>query len=97
GNCANICWKDREDREENMRLVLDSGVVVLNADGTRQATHERVVEHDTPYGVKVAMTVSESSKIKESGGRNRAFRGGLAKDQRVLDHLYRKVSSTKAV
>ena len=49
GNCANICWKEREDREENKNLVLNSGVVVLNADGTRQITHEEVVELDLDF------------------------------------------------
>ena len=58
GNCANICWKERDDREENLRLVVETGVVVLNADGTRQRTHEDVVELDTQYSVKVAVAVS---------------------------------------
>jgi epoxyqueuosine reductase len=92
GNCANICWKDREDREENMRLVVDTGVVVLNADGTRQATHEETLMLDTPYSIKVAMAVSEYKKLKDTVGEMPDFRGYLPKDREVLEYLCKNAS-----
>lgn len=89
GNCANICWKDREDREENMRLIIDTGVVVLNVDGTRQPTHEEVVELKTQYGVRAAVAVSEYEKIKAMAkkGEEPDFRGHLPKDREVIKYL----------
>jgi len=89
GNCANICWKDRDDREENMRLVVDTGVVVLNADGTREATREEVVELETPFGVKVAVSTTEHEKIKTMTGKDQETRGHLPKDRAVLAHLFK--------
>jgi hypothetical protein len=96
GNCANICWKDRGDREENMRLVVDTGVVVLNADGTREATRDEAVELETPYGVKVAVSVSEYEKILVHSGEVPEFRGYLPKDREVLDHLFKSVPIKKS-
>jgi hypothetical protein len=91
GNCANICWKDRQDREENKHLVVDTGVVVLNSDGTRQATHEKVVELDAPYGLRVAVTVSEYENIKARKGEDLDFKGHLPKDREVLAYLFKNV------
>lgn len=93
GNCANICWKNREDREENLRLVVDAGVVVLKADGTRQATCEETVELEAPYGLKVAVSVSEYKKIKAMGGKTPEFRGYLPKDTEVIKYIVRKASN----
>ncbi len=89
GNCANICWKDREDREENMHLVVDTGVVVLNSDGTREATREEIVELEAPYELRVAVSVSEYQKIKMMGGKEPEFKGHLPKDRAVLSHIFR--------
>ena len=87
GNCSNICWKEREKREENMRLVVDTGVVVLNADGTRQTTNEEIVELEAPYGLKVAVSVSEYGKIKALAGKIPEFSGHLPKDKDVLEYI----------
>ena len=95
GNCANICWKDRKDREENMRLVVDTGVVVLNADGTREATLEEIVELETPFGVRVAVSTSEYEKIKAMAGKDPKARGHLPKDRAVLEHLLKNVPIKK--
>ncbi|MDT8366428.1 MAG: hypothetical protein RRA15_08035 [bacterium] len=70
-----------------MRLVVDTGVVVLNADGTRQATHEEVVELAAPYGLKVAVSASEYQKIKAMAGKEPEFRGHLPKDKDVLEYI----------
>jgi len=89
GNCANICWKDREDREENIRLVVDNGVVVLNADGTRQTTHEETIKLQTQYGIAVAVSRSEYEKLLAMKGNLPEFKGHLPKDREVTRHLFR--------
>ena len=56
GNCGEICWEKREDRQKNQRLLMDSGIVVLNTDGERVAVSgEGITEVDTPYNVRVAV------------------------------------------
>ncbi|MDP6510375.1 MAG: hypothetical protein QGH23_04100, partial [Dehalococcoidia bacterium] len=61
GNCGLICWEKREDREENRRLLMDSGVVVLNAEGQRVAVPAgEAAEIDTPYEVRVAVPRQEA-------------------------------------
>ena len=94
GNCANICWKDREEREENMRFVVDTGVVVLNADGTRQPAHEEILELETQYGIRVAVAVSEYEKIRTMAkkGKKPEFRGYLPKDKEVIIHLLNSIN-----
>jgi epoxyqueuosine reductase len=90
GNCANICWKDRADREENMHLARETGVVVLKADGTREATHDEVLELETPYGVKVAVSVPEYEKILAQPEKIPEFRGYLPKDRKVMEYLFKE-------
>jgi ferredoxin len=92
GNCANICWKEREEREENFHLVVGTGVVVLTADGTREATLEEVIDLDTPYGLRVAVVKSEYEKMKGKVENKPEFRGHLPKDGEVLEYLYRNSS-----
>jgi hypothetical protein len=66
GNCGLICWEKREDREENRRILMNSGVVVLTAEGKRMAVPaEETTELDTPYGVKVAMLRREARALPE--------------------------------
>ena len=71
---------------KNAYLVMTE---VLNADGTRQPTHEEVVELKTQYGVRVAVAVSEYEKIKAmaKNGKEPEFRGHLPKDREVIRHL----------
>lgn len=53
GNCGLICW---EKREENRRLLVDSGVVVMTAEGDRVVVPAgETAEIDTPYEVRVAV------------------------------------------
>lgn len=61
GNCSTLCWKNRKDRMENLKLLTNSGVVVLNANGERSAGHveEEIVEMDTPFNVRVALLRKE--------------------------------------
>lgn len=34
GNCQLVCWPDREDRKENLRILTSSGVVIQSFDGS---------------------------------------------------------------
>jgi hypothetical protein len=54
------------------------------------------VELDTPYGVKVALPVSEFEKIRASAGKKPGFRGTLTKDREVLEYLYRGAEMSKS-
>lgn len=87
GSCANICWEKREDREENRRLVVNSGVVVLNMDGTREATHDEVVELNTPFSVRVAVSKPELKKIPILREKVKDQRGSLPRDREVLSFI----------
>jgi ferredoxin len=61
GNCANICWSNREDRMANRKLLADSGIVVLRTNGERAAVHAEkdIVEIDTSFHVTVALLREE--------------------------------------
>jgi Pyruvate/2-oxoacid:ferredoxin oxidoreductase delta subunit len=64
GNCALICWERREDRVENQRLLLNSGVVVLTSQGRRvPMAPEDTMELDTPFEVKVAVPRERASIV----------------------------------
>jgi hypothetical protein len=60
GNCNIICWETLEDRKENLRLLVNSGVVVLTDEGGRMAVpSEEAQEVETPLTVKVAVAHQE--------------------------------------
>ena len=61
GNCANVCWQNRKDRIENRKLLANSGIVILRANGERSVVQEEndIVEMDTPFNVKVALLRKE--------------------------------------
>lgn len=56
-HCSNVCWPDREDRIENWKLLANSGIVVLRANGERSSVPNEndVVEVATPFHLKAAM------------------------------------------
>ena len=55
-NCQVICWERREDREENRRLLMNSGIVVLTPEGKRTAVpQEQAAEVETSRLVRVAV------------------------------------------
>ena len=66
GNCRLVCWKDREDREENRRLIAESGIIVLSPDGKHVVADGEVIEIETPYIVRVAMLKKEYEKALAS-------------------------------
>ncbi|MCP4608201.1 MAG: hypothetical protein GY845_05755 [Planctomycetes bacterium] len=87
GNCGNVCWEKRADRKENKRLLVESGVVVLNPDGTREATHGAILEIQTPYEVKVAISKQEFEKLKSGDSQEKDDRGFTPKDKAVLSFI----------
>ena len=83
-NCGLICWEEREDREENRRLLLDSGIVAINPDGDRVAVFdEEVTEIATPYIVRAAVTRREYAKAAALSG-SQGKGGYTPTDTRVL-------------
>jgi epoxyqueuosine reductase QueG len=90
GNCGLICWEKREDREENRRLLMNSGVVVLTAEGKRMAVPaEETTEVDTPYGVKVAMLRREARALPEITDllKEGALATRIPRDTQILNYL----------
>jgi epoxyqueuosine reductase len=60
GNCRLVCWKNRADRETNLKSLHNSGVVALGSNGEHVvATEDEITEIDTPYIVKVGILKSE--------------------------------------
>jgi hypothetical protein len=90
GNCGLICWEKREDREENRWILINSGVVVLTAEGKRMAAPaEETTVVDTPFGVKVSVLRREaqalpklSESLKEGAQATR-----IPRDTQILNYL----------
>ena len=90
GNCGLICWEKRADREENRRILMNSGVVVLTAEGKRMAVPaEETIEIDTPYKVKVAMLRREARSLPELTDllKEGALATRVARDAQILNYL----------
>jgi hypothetical protein len=90
GNCGLICWERREDREENRRILINSGVVVLTAEGKRMAVPaEETTELHTPYGVKVAVQRREVQALPELADlmSEGAQTARVARDSQILSYL----------
>ena len=88
GNCRLVCWKNREDREENRRLIVNSGVVALKPDGEHIVAKEEVVEVDTPYIVRVAMLKKEYERALSSNELAVKVRAKSPMDTEVLSSIY---------
>jgi len=90
GNCGLICWEKREDREENRRMLINSGVVVLTAEGKRLAAPaEETTELHTPYEVKVAVLLREAHALPELADllKESAQTTRVARDNQILSYL----------
>ena len=90
GNCGLICWEKKEDREENRRILLNSGVVVLTAEGKRIAVPaEETIEIDTPYEVKVAMLRQEARALPKltDSLKEGALATRVTRDTQILNYL----------
>lgn len=90
GNCRAVCWEKRSDREENMQLVRNSGVVVLSPDGRHVVADSEIVEIQTPYIVKVAMLKREYEDVVN--GSVNIGQGFTPMDTEVLRYISRRDS-----
>jgi len=91
GNCRSVCWDNRDDREQNRQLIINSGIVALQLDGEHIATEEEeVIEVDTPYIVKVALLKKEYMKLLESGKAPDRIQGKSPIDAEVLSYIFNK-------
>ena len=88
GNCRSVCWEKRDDREQNRRLIVNSGIVALNPNGEHVITEEEVMEVDTPYIVRVAMLKKEYEKALASGKAAGGIRAKTAMDTGVLSYIF---------
>ena len=88
GNCRSVCWEKREDREENRRLVVNSGIVALNPDGEHIVTNDEVMEVDTPFIVRVAVLKNEYQKALASKKAVNEQKGITPMDKEVLKSLF---------
>ena len=84
GHCANICWERLEDRKENRRLIARSGTVVLSADGTRHVCNDEIVELETPYRVRVAVSRQEAEKLRTAPEGEIGEKAHLPRDREIL-------------
>jgi ferredoxin len=90
GNCRLVCWKDRKDREENRRLIAESGIVALNPDGKHVVADEEVIEIETPYVVRVAMLKKEYEKAMTLKKPIDKIHAKAPFDIEVLSHIFSK-------
>ena len=76
-----------------MRLVTETGITVLNADGSRKVTTGAVLELETLYGLHVAVALTEYQKLKDLAleGKEPEFKGHLPKDGEVLKDIFKGV------
>ena len=90
GNCRLVCWEKREDREENMRLVINSGVVTLYPNGDHIVSNHEIIEIETPFIVKVAVTKNEYEAGRD--GLAEIGQGFTPMDAEVIQYLFRQNS-----
>jgi ferredoxin len=90
GNCRGVCWGKREDREENRRLIVNSGIVALNLGGEHiVATNDEIVEVDTPCIVRVAVLKEEYEKALASKMAVGVENGLTPMDNKVLSSIFK--------
>jgi epoxyqueuosine reductase len=87
GNCRLVCWKKRPDREENMRLLINSGVVALSPNGEHIVANEEIIEIETPYIVKVAVLKKDYEAARNDSPR--IGKGFTPMDNEVLRHVFK--------
>jgi hypothetical protein len=86
GNCRAVCWENRTDREENMRILTGSGIAALSPDGQHVVVKDQVIELDTPYIVKVAILKNDyEAAQKDSVKVNEGF---TPMDSEVIKHIF---------
>jgi len=90
GNCRAVCWEKHSDREENMRLVTNSGIVILSPNGQHVVADGEIIEVQTPYIVKVAMLKREYEDVVN--GSVNIGQGFTPMDTEVLRYISRRDS-----
>jgi epoxyqueuosine reductase len=90
GNCRSVCWEKREDREENKRLIVNSGIVALNPDGKHIATSDEVMEIDTHFIVRVAILRKEYEKALVSKKAVSTIQGTTPMDTEALSYVFQR-------
>jgi epoxyqueuosine reductase QueG len=92
GNCRAVCWKEHSAREENMRLVINSGVVVLSPNGQHVVGDGEIVEIQTPYIVKVAVLKKDYEAAQTGKDSAEVVEGYTPMDTEVLRHVFKSGS-----
>ena len=89
GHCANVCWANRNDRVENRKLLVNSGTVVLQANGERCAVYDDkdLVEMDTPFHLKVAVLRKDFEAAVRGDMDIDADKAVTLKDKMVLESM----------
>ena len=95
-HCANVCWPNQKDRIENRKLLANSGIVVLQANGERSVIHDEkeIVEMDTPFHVKVALLRKEYEAAVRGEIEIKDDRAYTLSDRMVLKELKQLCQST---
>lgn len=89
GNCSNICWQDRKDRIKNRKILGNSGIVVLGANGQRVPVKDEkdIVEVDTPFNVRVALLREEYEAALRAEIPRKEVKGDTLIDREVLKNI----------
>jgi ferredoxin len=92
GNCAFICWKKREHREDNRKRLVNSSTVVLTASGERIAApkQEEVIEVQTHFKLRVAVLRKEYEQAETGKISKETNEGHNPRDKEVLTTLFKK-------
>lgn len=95
GHCANICWPNRPDRNENRKILVTSGIVALRASGARSAvpSESEIVEIDTPFHRRVALLRKEYEAVLRGKIHLQEDRASTRSDRMVLKRLKELVQS----
>ena len=88
-HCANVCRPNREDRIEKMKLLANSGIVVLRANGDRSAVQNEddIIVIDTSFDVRVALSREEYQAVLSGSICVKPEKALALKDRIVLDEL----------
>lgn len=93
GFCRSVCAPRRKERFANRRRITDSGTASLRLDGSHQATDQKTVEIQTPFGLRVVLTREELSKKQEEICK---WPGQFPLDREVINYLCQQFNSADA-
>ena len=84
GFCRSVCSPRREERIANRKLIVNSGTVALNLDGSHDVADEKAVEMRTPFGLNVVVPREE---LSEGLPKTRKWPGQFPLDREVIEYL----------